>query len=342
MSGEFGMPRSKPLQALVVFVVAIWAFWNRITSRDSLTEAREYAMTGEHQLARNAYLKHLAARPGDHPARFEFGEFLKPIDSTAALVEFQQVPVETPEYLPSRRHIAHISILQGDDATAEVELERLIEFLPDDLAITLSLAELYFRTKQFRKALPLAKHVIDLAPQRPESHLLLAEILDGLGRTPEMIPPLQQSLRLNEHDYRVHSLLAFALHHSARLDEAEEHVQWCLRQRSNDAFIWRIMASISRDRGERTQALAQIRRAIQLRPDDVSCRLLKADLLLYDRLADDAWETLAPLQKTQSHNRDFLGSLARAAAMSGRLDEARACQEMLESLMKQNTVERSE
>jgi predicted Zn-dependent protease len=336
------MRRSSLLQVFagIVLLGAMWAFRDSTSSREFLTQAREYAISGERELARDAYRQHLAKRPSDDAARLELGEFLKPTDAEAALVEFQQIPPEAPQYLIARRHIAHISIIRGDDVTAQSELERLAESTPDDLAIALSLTELYFRTGQFKNALPIARHVVELAPERAESYQLLAEILDGLGRTPEMIAPLERALRLNSNDYRSHSLLAFALHHSARLDEAEQQIQWCLSQRSNDAFIWRVMASISRERGDRKEALTQIRRAIALQPDDVRCRLLKADLLLYDRMAEEAWETLAPLRKIQSTNRDFLGALARAAAMSGRLDEARACQKTIESIIKQSTTER--
>ena len=77
------------------------------------------------------------------------------------------------------------------------------------------------------------------------------------------------------------------------------------------------------------EALEQIRLALTSSPTNVECRIVEADLLLFQRDAEEAYAVLKPLYPTHANRRDFLGSLARAAAMSGRREEARRYQQKI-------------
>ena len=73
-------------------------------------------------------------------------------------------------------------------------------------------------------------------------------------------------------------------------------------------------------------------------PGNADCRIVEADLLLFQREADQAYKSLKPLYASHSNRRDFLSSLARAAAMSGRQEEARQYQQEIVPLIEREAV----
>ena len=298
-----------------------------------LERARQAVADGSVATAEDAFRAHLEENRGDSAVRLEFAVMLKAVNAEVAFQQLQLIPADADEYTSAQRHIAHISLLSGKDNIAQAALEHVIGEAPDDFAAVLSLAELYFRTAQFEKALPITRRVVEQQPERARSHLLLAEVLDGLKRPGEMLAPLEKASRIDPDDYDTRSLLAYALHFSGQLDEAERHARWCLDRQPNDATPWRILASVSRDRSERDLAMEQIDRALELDPSNLWSQVLKADLLLFAREAEPAWQLLEPLYREHHTEREFLASMARAAAMTGRTEEARRLQKEIVRLM---------
>ncbi|MBT6495449.1 MAG: tetratricopeptide repeat protein [Planctomycetaceae bacterium] len=269
------------------------------------------------------YLSHLDANPKDYAARLELGELLKPIDASSALQQLQEIPASADEYPEAIWHIAHVATAGKRDALAEDALQKLDEVRPNDAGVALSLAELYYRTDRFAESLPWVKRAAHLQSGRAETWLLLAEVLDKLNRSGEMLQPLQEAIKLDPDLYDAHANLCYAFHFSDRLDEAEREAHWCFQRHPDDIAVRRWLAMILRDRGEYDEALEQIRLALTSSPTNVECRIVEADLLLFQRDAEEAYAVLKPLYPTHANRRDFLGSLARAAAMSGRREESR-------------------
>ena len=328
------MTRSRPinrgywiLAVVAVFIVAstAGAYFAGVGpfSRNELEQARQAGMRSNTAAAVKLYLSHLDANPNDYAARLELGELLKAVDATSALKQLQEIPASAAEYPEAILHIAHVATAGKRDALAEDAQQKLDKVRPNDPGVALSLAELYYRTDRFVEALPWVKRAAHLQSGRAETWLLLAEVLDKLNRSGEMLQPLQEAVKLDPDLYAAHANLCYAFHFSDRLDEAEREAHWCLQRQSDDIAVRRWLAMTLRDRGEFVEALEQIRRALETSPTNVECRIVEADLLLFQRDADQAYDLLKPLYPANSNRRDFLGSLARAAAMSGRREESR-------------------
>jgi tetratricopeptide (TPR) repeat protein len=290
---------------------------------NQLEQARRVATNGHTSAAVKLYLAHLDARPKDYAARLELGKLLKPINASFALEQLQEIPDSAAEYPQAIWHIAHVATVGKQDALAEEALQKLSEFRPNDGGVALSLAELYYRTDRFAEALTWARRAVRLQSGRARTWLLLAEILDNLKRPGEMLRPLQRAIELDPNLYAAHANLAFAFHFSGRLDESENEAHWCLERQPEDFAVRRWLAMTLRDRGDNVAALNQIRLALASAPTNVECRIVEADLLLFQRDADQAYDLLKPLYPVHSNRRDVPGSLARAAAMSGRREESR-------------------
>jgi predicted Zn-dependent protease len=300
-----------------------------------LERARREIAHGDSSSAIKLYLAQLDAEPSDYAARLELGALLKPTNASFSLALLQEIPAGAAEYPQAIWHIAHIATAGKRDTLAEDALLKLDELRPNDAGVSLSLAELYYRTDRFTKALLFAKRATQLQSNRAQSWLLLAEVLDNLNRPGEMLQPLQEAVKLDADLYAAHANLTYAYYVFGRLDEAEVEALWCLRKHPNDIVVRRWLAMTLRDGGEHDAAFQQVNLALAKSPGDVDCHIVAADLLLFRRDAQQAYDSLKPLYPKHADRRDFLGSLARAAAMSGRREESRRYQQEIVQLMEQ-------
>ncbi len=322
----------------LVAVVAFFAGRGRFSSGPPKEDSRE---TGGNDVAAliQRYRDRLAETPQDHAARLELVKLLKPLDAESAVEELRKIPPEAAEYREAVWHIAHIATVGQQDDLAEESLLKLNELGPNDLGVVLSLAELYFRTNRYAQALAWAEEARDLAPERAETWLFLSEILDGLNRRGEMLKPLQKAIQLDPNLYPAHANLVFALQFAGQSEAAIREARWCLDQNPEDTAVRRWLAMALRDQGEHETALVEIRKALATAPDDVSCRIVEADLLMFGRKAEEAYQALKPYYPNAADRRDFLGSLARAAAMSGRKEESRRYQQEIVELIKRQSAQ---
>ena len=311
----------------------------RTPGSSRLEQAREDAARGARYRAIKQYFGHLDEFPEAHDVRLELSELLKPLDSEAALEQLLKIPPSTPEYPEAIRHIAHIAVVGQQDDLAEDALRKLGQICPEDAGVALSLAELYYRTLRYDESLPWVQQAARLQPDRARTWLLLAEVLDHLKRPGDMLQPLRKAIQLESDLYPAHANLAYALRFSGSPEEAETEARWCLARQPEDILVRRWLAMILRDRGQYDAAMKEIRLAIAGSPTDVDCRIVEADLLLFRREAEAAYNVLMPLYRVHSNRRDYLRSLASAAAMSGRREESRRYQQEIVHIIEEQTAQ---
>ena len=98
------------------------------------------------------------------------------------------------------------------------------------------------------------------------------------------------------------------------------------------AALRRVLAEVRRDQGDVDEALAEVRRALRGNPGDLSSRLLEAQLLIFQREYEAAYQALVPLSAEQPTHQRLLALLAQAAQLSGRGEDAARYREQLQSL----------
>ncbi|HIF00344.1 MAG TPA: tetratricopeptide repeat protein [Planctomycetes bacterium] len=327
--------RSFPIRAAMIALVAVCVAFVAFRSPGSnrLEQARQDVARGTRHSAVKNYLGYLKGSPEDHGVRLELAELLKPLDSEFALEQLQHIPPSATEYSEAIWHIAHIAIIGKQDVLAEDALRKLDEVRPENAGVALSLAELYYRTERYSQSLPWVQQAARLQPDRALTWLLLAEVLDHLKRPGEMLQPLRKAIELNPDLYPAHANMAYALQFSGNPKEAETEARWCLARQPDDIRVRRWLSMILRDHGKYDEAMDQIRLALAGSPTDVDCRMVEADLLLFRREAEEAYNALMPLYRVHSNRRDYLSSLARAAAMSGRREESRRYQQEIVNII---------
>ncbi len=184
----------------------------------------------------------------------------------------------------------------------------------------------------YETALQHAENAIMIQPESIAVNLFRSELLFRLHRTDEMREPLQAILRQNPDHFEAHANLAFSLRFCGMLDEAEAHVKWCIERRPDFLPTRRILAEILRDRGDSESALREIRKLILASPRDPDCHLLQAELLMYRREFELAYQNLLPLDEQFRGDHRFAATMARLCIVSGRNPEAAKYNEILKRL----------
>ena len=152
--------------------------------------------------------------------------------------------------------------------------------------------------------------------------LLQSELLFRLHRTDEMLEPLETVLQLDPDHFEAHANLAFALRFCGMLEEADQHVQWCLERQPDFLPVRRIKAEILRDRGDSESALRSVHELLLAAPRDLECHLLQAELLMYGREFELAYQNLLPLDDHFRPDHRFASTMAQLCRVTGRNDKA--------------------
>ena len=278
---------------------------------------------GDQATAISLLRQHVDEFPDSSAVKLRLASLLRDSDPLEALDYLNRIPGNDPHRLTAVKQIAVLCIFLERTAEAETALLELLADDSDNLGAQLSLAELYFQGQKPESALPHALEAARLAPERAETFLLLAEIHDELKDPVQMIEPLQTAIAIAPNLYVAHLNLAYAFHKTGHADEAELQARWCLQRDPADVAALRILASAERDLGRLDDAEQHLMQALQIAPEDLDCRILEADLLLYHRKPQQAYERLKQLSDAHSRTVRFIGALARAAASSGNRDEAR-------------------
>ena len=128
---------------------------------NELAVARQFAEGGSTDAAIAAYHRYLSNSPNDAGVRLELAIFLQRRNPEAALVQFREIPMGTPEHLTAARYVASLSINLERDQDAIAPLELLEAKFPQDAGIHQALAEIFFRQHEFERSLAHARRWFD-------------------------------------------------------------------------------------------------------------------------------------------------------------------------------------
>jgi tetratricopeptide (TPR) repeat protein len=329
--------RAERLCLLLAAVAAIWAAVSvaRWVRRPTLLELGDRAVAaGNGSVAVEYYVAYLVDHPQDWQARGKLAAALRGLDPAQAVGEWRKIPAEAPEYPAAQRRIAEVCLVRQRYAEAKTALLALDAAVPDDWWAQLSLAEVFFRQRDFTLALHHAQRSATLRPEYPRTYFLIAELLDDLGRPAEMVGPLQKVIELVPDDYSAHLNLCYAYAKAGQAANTRKEAQWCLARQPQDVNARRLLATAARDEGHLDEAREELQKALQTAPDDLNCRLLEAEMLLFERKAAEAFQRLQPFYATYSTELRLVELLARAAAASGHPDAAEQYRQQVHALKK--------
>ena len=299
----------------------------------SLEQAQQAFQEGRTTEGRQLWEEYLHTHADDHANRIVLAKLLIQPDVDAAINHLQQIPESSEQYAEAIKLLAVIGITNNLQQTAQDSLLKLLELDPNDPAALLALSEFYFHSARFKEALPVIRQTLEIQSDRAETHILLAETLSSLGRHAEMVEPLQKAIELDRENITAHSNLAFASLHAGDPESARSEANWCLSRDPARSEVRQVLASALRDLGLLEEALREIGIVLNASPSNLEARLIEAQILMFQHKPEQVYINLAPFLEQHGDNRKLVSHLARAAAMSGRMDEARELQQKLQSLI---------
>ena len=316
-----------------VTVALIYRHWS--AAPDFRQQASAALERGDLEAAISALRSQIEQEPESAAAKLRLAALLQDSNPGEAIEYLQQIPSSDPQRENAVQKIAILSILSHRTSDAEQALLELAANQPQSLGPQLSLAELYFQNQKPEASLPYAEEAARIAPERAQTFLLISEIHDEMQHPEKMIEPLQEAVRLEPNFYAARLNLAYAFNKTGQSSRAEEQASWCLRRNSRDVAALRILASAARDMGRLEDAERNLKAALLIEPDNLDCRILETDLLLYRRQPQQAYERLKLIYDSQQHTVRYLGALARAAASAGKREEAQKLHQMMAELLEQ-------
>lgn len=329
--------RTERLCHALVVLAALWAvvsvvMWCRRPS--PLAVAQQAIAADQLPLAAESYLVHLARHPQDWRRRLELAAVLDGIDPLQSLVELRKIPPDAEQYQEALRFIARVCLDRGLDREAKETLLAIEAAAPNDSWVQMSLAQVFYRQREIRLALHHAQRAAELAPSQAGIHFLVAELSDELDRPAGMIQPLRAVLDLEPENYAAHLNLCYAYAKGGQPAAARKEAVWCLTRNPKDVKARRWLATAARDEGRPDEAKAEIQKALEVAPEDLGCRLLEAELLLFDRKAEAAFQRLQSLYKRYPNDLRLTTLLAQAAAAAGRSKDAEKFRQEIQRLRK--------
>ncbi len=307
----------------------LFSDWQRADDR---TKARILADEGATDAAITALQRHLSHSPDDFAARLELAQLLQRRKPLEALREFRQIPPSAAEFTSAARAVAGLSMTLERDYDAIAPLASLEEKFPNEAGIQQALAEIFFRQREYEKSLEHARRFRTLKPDSVEACLLIAESSDSLGQMEAMIEPLEWALHLDPEIPHAHLNLAFALQSVGRSEEAFPHVRWFVDRYPSSVAGNRILALVERSRDHDDEALAAAQKASELGPANLDCAILVADMLLYHRRYQEAYDKLDKLAVDWPREPRVLTPLLRAAVLCRKSERVQQLQTVLRQI----------
>jgi len=123
-------------------------------------------------------------------------------------------------------------------AEAERVARRALELQPRNSAALVALGSIHRDRMQWAEAERFYRQALDLDPDNAEVHQQYGEWLEKQGRVAESVLSLDRAAALDPAPVRVSQLLFTLMMLDSRFDEAEELLDWALRQGMDDNYIF--------------------------------------------------------------------------------------------------------
>ncbi|HSM09052.1 MAG TPA: hypothetical protein VLA33_08540 [Gemmatimonadota bacterium] len=123
-------------------------------------------------------------------------------------------------------------------AEAERVARRALELQPQNPAALVALGSIHRDRMEWAEAERFYRQALDLDPDNAEVHQQYGEWLGKQGRVAESVLSLDRAAALDPAPVRVSQLLFTLMNLDSRFDEAEELLDWALRQGMSDKYIF--------------------------------------------------------------------------------------------------------
>ncbi len=189
-----------------------------------------------------------------------------------ALAAYQYALKLAPTYLPALEGAAQIEYQQGSDRAKPLIL-RILALRPTDPTSHAMLAVLDYKAKNCAEAIPHFQQAAALLQAQPQLFADYASCLATLGRYEEIIPILQQALKIDPARQNTRYNLALAQWNANHAQDALATLQPLIEASPDDEDVLTLAADIYESNNDTPHAVELLRKAILANPKKVDAYL---------------------------------------------------------------------
>jgi len=263
--------------------------------------------------------------------------FVRELRHDAAYAAAQRMVRRNSEDPVAQVALAKIATNLNHPEEAAAALAKTAELGRDNYAVQLQLAEYYLHRGKARQGIDVARRLVVLQPDNCHSYLMLGRMLTDAGECEEALPFFEKAKSLRDYysdrsGFQLPAFWADAFVGVGDLELAIREYSEAIRLNPIESFVIKRRAAAYWADGQYAQAIADLKTALEIRPDDLTTLLwapfkkpvneaeqaaLKEVLNLADRSVADA--AAADAETTEVEAR-----IARAviASLAGQTDLA--------------------
>lgn len=163
--------------------------------------------------------------------------------------------------------LAQLRLIQKNIPEARNLLEQTLTHNPNSSRALRLLATTYLAEKQPAKAIGRVQDQIAKAPQSGDMYTLLSQLQGSTGNTPAALTSAEKAMQLNANDPMAVVTYTRALLTSGDASKAIAKWQQWVTDHPNDAQAYTVLGSLQEAQGNRDQAMASYKRALQIQPE---------------------------------------------------------------------------
>ncbi len=286
--------------------------------------AQLYRAENRRQPALEMAERALAARPGDVEMRFLVGDLeWEAGDLDKALADLLLVVGSQPGHLKARRTLAMVYAARGDTVDLAAELERIAALAPDDLDVKLDLGSAYMRLNKNEQAITAYEDVLKKQPRHLTALKFSGDLYRRVGETERAIAAYEKMRRLASDDPRPYFLLGAAYAEAGNDVKAEQILQEAQEFRGHLGEAWTDLGAIAYRRGDYSKATWYLERAVARAPNRPKAHFNYALVLNATKQRDKALAELKTAGELDPEDAECHYLAGVIYLRLGRLDEAK-------------------
>ena len=295
------------------------------TESDNLKAARYAFENKKYQTAGNFIRKALAENPNDletiklsglidrHMANID-----EAIESSALLAVFE------PQNQTNKKDLASLYLQSQQPENALKIYQDLIHSSEEpSRADLLNFAEISIKAAQADKAIPIAQAFLKKDEFDGEALVLLCNALIASGRNAEAMRYLEKASAVAPEKPASWLSLARIWTNLGQEEKAMQALRKAKAALPDDPEILSALGALYLANDQPTEAISVLRQAFQLDPSSTSVRKSLTQAYLTHGYIDEAWTTIAPLEKDYTSDPDLASVLGQTLAAMGDLNGAR-------------------
>jgi tetratricopeptide (TPR) repeat protein len=162
----------------------------------------------------------------------------------------------------------------GDIADAIAKYESILQIAPRLAAAYNNLGLLFFKQREYEKAVSVLERGLKVEPKMPSASALLGISLYELGKYMPAKPRLEQAVSANPNDNDAELFLARDLIKLDQYEEAAQHFQQLARRQPDNQEIWYLLGKVYMKLSE--EALAKMN---AIAPNSVLAHLISGEIM---------------------------------------------------------------